>query len=93
VVERATEKIVGKGLTLSRAPTLVNAQSFLANFTEALLALDENWRIQYANPLAARMFGKTQDQLASTTLWEQWSSSVRTQRAPAPARIERTDAG
>jgi hypothetical protein len=79
VVERATEKIIGKGLTLSRAPKLVNAQSFLANFTEALLALDENWRIQYANPLAARMFGKTQDQLASTTLWEQWSSSVRTQ--------------
>jgi PAS domain S-box-containing protein len=54
-------------------------KSFLANFTEPLLALDEHWRIQYANPLAARMFGKTHDQLASTTLWEQWPSSLRTE--------------
>jgi PAS domain S-box-containing protein len=64
---------------LSHVLALVKAPSFLANFTEALLQLDENWRIQYANPLAARMFGKTQDLLASTTLWEQWPSSVRTE--------------
>jgi len=25
------------------------------------------------------MFGKTQDQLAGTTLWEQWPSSIRTE--------------
>jgi PAS domain S-box-containing protein len=76
-MDRATKQSIGEGPLLSRVPALVNAQSFLANFTEALLLLDENWRIQYANPLAARMFGRTQDQLASTTLWAQWPSSIR----------------
>ena len=64
---------------LSHVPALVKAPSFLVNFTEALLLLDENWCIEYPNPLAARMFGKTQDQLAGTTLWEQWPSSIRTE--------------
>jgi PAS domain S-box-containing protein len=78
-MERAAEQNIAEGPTLSRVPALVNAQSFLVNFTEPLLLLDQNWRIEYANSLAARMFGKTQDQLASTTLWEQWPSSIRTE--------------
>ena len=76
-MQRVTEQKVGKGPMVSGVPTPGNAQSFLANFTEALLLLDENWRIEYANPLAARMFGKAQDQLASTTPWGQWPASVR----------------
>src|ERR1700730_4772805 len=78
-VEPATERNIEKDPMLSHVPDLVNAPSFLANFTEALLLLDENWRIEYANPLAARMFGKTQDQLAGIILWEQWPSPLRTE--------------
>ena len=78
-MERAAEQNIEKGRVLSLGRTLVDAQSFLANFTEVLLVLDENWRIQYANPLAAQMLGKTQDQLLGTTLWEHWPSSVHTE--------------
>ncbi|HEX4594997.1 MAG TPA: PAS domain S-box protein [Bryobacteraceae bacterium] len=51
----------------------------LANFTDALVVLDQNWCIEYANPRAARIYRKTPDQLLGATPWEQWPESQRSE--------------
>jgi PAS domain S-box-containing protein len=55
------------------------AHEVWASFPEALVVVDEDWRIVYANPEAARLNGKTADELLGRTPWELWPTSQRTE--------------
>jgi PAS domain S-box-containing protein len=58
-------------------PALVDPHNLLASFTEALVVVDEDWRILFANANATRLFRKTPDRLLAETPWEQWPNSGR----------------
>jgi PAS domain S-box-containing protein len=75
--EEARTGVGGPVLPLS--PALVGVQGLLACFTEPLVVLDQEWRITYSNPEAARLYRKTSDRLLGATPWEQWPASARTE--------------
>jgi PAS domain S-box-containing protein len=58
-------------------PALAEARNLLANFPEALLIADHDWRILYANPKAACLFRAGEEQTCGRTPWEQWPVSMR----------------
>jgi PAS domain S-box-containing protein len=74
-----TELNGGKRPALPLLSALAGAQGLLANFTEAVVVLDDDWRIVYANPAAARLCRKTTDKLLGRTPWAQWPASARTE--------------
>lgn len=53
------------------------AQSVLASFPEALMIANEDWRVVYANAMAARLCGKPAEELLGRTPWEHWPAGVR----------------
>ncbi len=76
---------------------LVGPQGLLSSFTEALIVLDENWRITFANSEAARLYRKPSDRLLHTSPWDQWPATARPEietrhrkglNARAPMRLE-----
>jgi PAS domain S-box-containing protein len=60
-------------------PARVDSRRLLANFPEALLIADEDWRVIYANPKAACLYQTTEEHMLGRKPWEQ---------CPAPARTE-----
>jgi PAS domain S-box-containing protein len=72
-----TELNGGKGSTPPFHPALVDTQGILASFPEALVVVDNDWRIVYSNPEAVRLNRKTSDELLGNTPWEQWPTSLR----------------
>ncbi|HTU47190.1 MAG TPA: PAS domain S-box protein [Bryobacteraceae bacterium] len=73
-------------------PTLAGSRSLFANFPEALLIADQDWRILYANPKAAHLWQRTEEQMLGKTPWEQWPTFLRVEVAEAHRRAlkERT---
>src|SRR6266849_3343497 len=67
------------GPTLTPLQARVSAQDFLANFTEPLVILDGDWRIVYANPHAARLYGKPPELLLGRPPWDQWPPPTHTE--------------
>jgi PAS domain S-box-containing protein len=59
-------------------PVGLRAEEILANFSEALIVLDSDWRIVYANREAARILGKKTADLLGRTFWEEWPAFVGT---------------
>jgi PAS domain S-box-containing protein len=82
--EKALTGVVGPAPPLP--PVLVGVQGLLACFTEPLIVLDNEWRIIYANPEAARLYRKTSDRLWGATPWEQWPVSARAKIQPLHRR-------
>ena len=73
------EHNIGKGPMLSRLPAFPGTQDLLANFTDALVVLNENWRIEYANPKAAEICRKTSEQIQGMAPWDLWPAATRTE--------------
>jgi PAS domain S-box-containing protein len=82
--EKALTGVVGPAPPLP--PVLVGVQGLLACFTEPLIVLDNEWRIIYANPEAARLYRKTSDRLWGAAPWEQWPVSARAKIQPLHRR-------
>ena len=51
----------------------------LDSISDALIVLDRNWTIVYANPMAARLNGKSPEEFVGKTHWEEWPESVGTE--------------
>lgn len=61
----------------SQSPRLVSSQSFIENFTEPLIVVNQDWQIVQANPMSENHFGKPPAQLLGTTPWLHWPASRR----------------
>jgi PAS domain S-box-containing protein len=62
------------GRALPFAPDL---RGFLANFTEALIVVNADWRIIFSNPAASALYRRTSDCLMGTIPWEHWPAAAR----------------
>lgn len=67
-------------------PALAGSRSLFANFPEALLIADQDWRILYANPKAASLWQKAEEQILGRTPWEQWPAFMRIEVAEGHRR-------
>ena len=55
--------------------------SMLESMSDALLAMDHQWRYTFANGEAERMLDKTREELLGSTIWEQYPDLVGTELA------------
>ncbi len=62
----------------SGLPSLEPAR-VLDSISDALIVLDRDWHIVYANPMAARLNGKSAEEFVGKTHWEEWPASVGTE--------------
>jgi PAS domain S-box-containing protein len=54
-------------------------EQILSALNEAVLLLDPEWRILYANQNACRISGPTREQLIGNTLWKAYPSTAGTE--------------
>jgi PAS domain S-box-containing protein len=71
---RASE--LANGTDAARLPAGVRAEDILAHLTEALLVLDRDWRIVYANHEAARINRKKVEEFLGKDHWREWPWAV-----------------
>jgi signal transduction histidine kinase len=56
----------------------LTADEVLARVSEAVVVVDRNWRIVYANPEAARINNKQTSEFVGKLHWEEWPGAVGT---------------
>lgn len=64
---------------VGQLPKGISAEEILANFSEAFLVLDRDWRIVYANEEAARINRKQPEKFLGVSHWEEWPATVGTE--------------
>jgi diguanylate cyclase (GGDEF)-like protein/PAS domain S-box-containing protein len=55
-----------------------NSRDILQSISDGFIALDENWRFTYINHSAEQMLGRTVDDLAGKSLWEEYPELLGT---------------
>jgi len=58
------------------AAPLLDLVGVLETMPEAVVVLNRDWRIVYANPVAARLNGKSAAEFIGRTNWEEWPASL-----------------
>jgi PAS domain S-box-containing protein len=64
------ERLKRTGQTLIEAHRRITA--ILDNISDGFNAFDREWRYTYINPAAAKLLGKTREELLGKNLWEMW---------------------